>query len=89
MKHAGSWLGVAVALTWASTAWAGSDVALEDVPAAVRATIEREMQHGMLLDLEWEGNAKVPHYEVEYSRDGVEWELEVLEDGTVLSHERD
>lgn len=49
----------------------------------------RPGQGATLLDLEWEPNARVPHYEVEYSRDGSEWELEVLEDGSVLRHERD
>ncbi|HEY6723117.1 MAG TPA: PepSY domain-containing protein [Polyangiaceae bacterium] len=89
MKHVGPWLGVALAVTWASTAWAGSDVALEDVPPAVRATIEREIPQGTLLDLEWEPNARVPHYDVEYTREGIEWELEVGEDGRVLRHEPD
>lgn len=89
MKHARPWLAVTLALTWATTAWAGSDVALEDVPAAVRATIQREIQDASLLDLEWEPDARVPHYDVEYSRNGVEWELEVLEDGRVLRHEPD
>ena len=89
MKNVKPWFAVAVSVTWATTAWAGSDVAIEGVPTPVRQTIERETQHSTLLDLEWEPDARVPHYEVEYSRDGVEWELEVLVDGSVLRHERD
>lgn len=89
MKNVARLLAITLGVTWATTAWAGTDVELEDVPAPVRATIERETQGATLLDLEWEPNARVPHYEVEYSRDGSEWELEVLEDGSVLRHERD
>ena len=81
--------GVAFGVTLASTALGDTDIALEDVPSPVRATIDRETRQGTLEDIEWEPSAKVPHYDIEYSIDGVEWELEIAEDGRVLRHEQD
>ncbi len=72
-----------------SSAWAGTDVAFDDLPPVVQKTIEREVKTGTIEDIEWEADARVPHYDVEYSLDGVEWELDVAPDGRVLRHEQD
>ena len=72
-----------------SLAWADANLDIEGLPNAVRASIEREVKAGAIEEIEWEPDARVPHYEVEYSIDGVEWELHVAEDGRVLRHEQD
>lgn len=86
------WL-VTTALLTGSThslsASAGTDVDLDEVPSRVRATIERMTRGGVVEDIEWERDARVPYYEVEYELEGVQWELDVAEDGRVLKNERD
>lgn len=70
-------------------AWADADLDIDDLPDVVRTSVERVVKAGVIEEIEWEADAKVPHYEVEYSIDGVEWELHVAEDGRVLRHEQD
>jgi hypothetical protein len=63
------------------------EVSLEQVPPAVRATIERELGGGRLEEIERETKNGRTVYEVELVRDGKEREVHIAEDGTVL--ERD
>lgn len=66
------------------------DVKLEDVPQAVRATIERETKGGRITEIEQDDDSggKV-RYEVEFTKDNQKWELHVAADGKVLHRERD
>ncbi len=85
-------LGGAVALVAALSlpAAADDDVKLRDVPAAVRATIERETRGGKIEDIERKVNAdKSIYYEVEWEKGDEDWELHVGADGKVQKHERD
>jgi hypothetical protein len=63
------------------------EVPLAQVPPAVRATIEREMQGGRLKEIERETKNGRVVYEVEMVRDGKERELHIAEDGTVLKRD--
>lgn len=63
------------------------EVPLEQVPPAVRATIEREMQGGRLEEIERETMNGRTVYEVELVRDGKKRELHIAEDGTVLKRD--
>ncbi|HXH85021.1 MAG TPA: hypothetical protein VNN07_19085 [Candidatus Tectomicrobia bacterium] len=83
--------GVVVAALAALVAGPGSvradQVSLDQVPPAVRATIEREIQGGRLEEIERETRGGEVVYEVAFERDGRSREIRVAEDGTVL--ERD
>ncbi len=84
-------LGGAVLLAALSLpAAADDDVQLRDVPAAVRATIERETRGGKIEDIERKvGADKKTYYEVEWEKGDEDWELHIGEDGKVQKHERD
>jgi uncharacterized membrane protein YkoI len=60
---------------------------LEQVPAAVRAAIEREVGDGRLEEIERETRDGRPVYEVEFTRNNTEHEVLIAEDGTVLKRE--
>ena len=72
-----------------SAVFAGDKVKIDQVPAPVRATIEKETKGGIVKEIEREtkGGAKV--YEVEYIRDNKKYEMHVTEDGNVLKHKSD
>ncbi|HEX6213140.1 MAG TPA: PepSY domain-containing protein [Methylomirabilota bacterium] len=63
------------------------EVSLEQVPPAVRATIERELGGGRLEEIERETKNGRTVYEVELVRDGKEREVHIAEDGTVLKRD--
>jgi uncharacterized membrane protein YkoI len=62
-------------------------VPLEQVPAAGRAAIERELGDGRPEDIEREARDGRPVYEVEFTRSTKEHEVLIAEDGTVLKRE--
>jgi uncharacterized membrane protein YkoI len=64
-------------------------VAIDQVPAVVRATIERETRGGRVHEIERETKRGVRVYEVEFIRDNKKYEMYVSEDGTVLKHKPD
>jgi hypothetical protein len=88
-------LGVAGAMAlmggcaWPSGKQKREELAITDVPAPVRATLERESAGGALTEIE----RRVAGGSVAYSADivvkGAAWELTVAEDGAVLSKERE
>lgn len=69
--------------------YAGQDVPLEQLPAPVRATVERETQGGKITDIEKDHEGGQVIYEVEFTLDGKEWELDIAEDGKLLERRRD
>jgi uncharacterized membrane protein YkoI len=77
---------LAVVLVAPALALADS-VPLEQVPAAVRAAIERELGDGRLEEIERETRDGRPVYEVEFTRNNKEHEVLIAEDGTVLKRE--
>lgn len=71
------------------TAFADKDVAIDDLPPAVRVTVEKEVGDGIIDDIEWETGPDGAYYEVEFERAGQEWELHVAEDGSVIQKHAD
>jgi len=81
-------IALVLAVVLAAPAVAGADsVPLEQVPAAVRAAIEREVGDGRLEEIERETRDGRPVYEVEFTRNNTEHEVLIAEDGTVLKRE--
>ncbi|HVJ92099.1 MAG TPA: hypothetical protein VM580_20000 [Labilithrix sp.] len=67
-------------------AQAGQKMTLDEVPAQVKATIEKEVQAGKLGKIERETKHERTVYEVEYTAaDGKAYEIKVGEDGKLLS----
>lgn len=66
------------------TAAADQDLSIDELPPAVRATVEREVGDGVIEEIEWENGRKGTYYEIEFYRAGQEWELHVAENGAVI-----
>jgi uncharacterized protein YpmB len=73
----------------AAPAHAGEHATKEDLPPAVRQTIERETKGATVRDIERDREDGKPIYEVEYLKDGERWELDVSSTGEVLERHRD
>jgi uncharacterized membrane protein YkoI len=82
-------LGAVGTLTLA--AWAGGgqeeEVTLDQVPAAVKATILRESAGGKITEIERETKDGKVTYEAEFIIDGREVEIEISPDGQVIGRE--
>lgn len=72
-----------------SLAYAGDDVTLDQLPAAVRATVQREVGGGQISEIEKDVKRGKTVYEVEYFAEQKKWELEIAEDGTLLDRKED
>jgi len=86
------WLiGLGVVGTLAFTAWAAQEgeeqVTLDQVPAAVKATILKESAGGKITEIERETKNGKTIYEAEFLLDGKEVEIQVAPDGTLLGRE--
>jgi uncharacterized membrane protein YkoI len=60
-----------------------------DVPAAVRATLERESAGGKVTEVEKEVIKGRTIYSADMTINGADWDIAVAEDGTVISKERE
>ena len=69
--------------------YAGPDIPLDKLPAPVRATVEKETQGGKVTDIEKDHERGQVIYEVEFTIDGKEWELDIAEDGKLLERRPD
>ena len=71
-----------------SVAWSQSNetkVGIDDVPAAVREAVLREVGNGKLVDIgEFVEDGKVVHYEIEMHVDGQEYDVLIAPDGKTL-----
>ena len=85
MKLPAVGLALALALPLPSAA---DEVPLEQVPPAVRTTIEREVGNGRIQEIERETREGRRVYEVEFIRDNREQEIHITEDGTVVKRDR-
>lgn len=65
------------------------DVSLNQVPAQVRATIEREAQGGKIEDIERKMKDGKTFYKVEIERNDEDWTLKIDENGKVTKRKRD
>ena len=72
-----------------SAVFAGDKVTMDQVPAPVRATIEKETKGATIKEIERETQKGAKVYEVEYVRDNKKYEVHVAEDGKVLKHKKD
>ena len=83
--------GLGVISTVSLVAWAEDEreeeITLEQVPAAVRATILKEAAGAKITEVERETKNGKTVYEVEFLRNGREIEIKIAPDGTVLSRE--
>jgi hypothetical protein len=66
-----------------------SKVTLEQVPAAVKAAIEKELQGAAIKEIEQETEGDKTVYEVEYMKDGKEVEFCVTPDGVITQEDDD
>ncbi len=73
----------------AGASHAGEDLTLEQLPAAVRTTVERETTGGQITDIERDREAGKVIYEVEFTLNGKSYELDVAEDGALLERRLD
>jgi uncharacterized membrane protein YkoI len=87
---------VAVGLLAGLTAgvWAGANereekVSIDQVPAAVKATILKETQGARIKEIERETEHGTTVYEAEAVRNGREIEIEIAADGTLLEREEE
>lgn len=80
---------LAAALLLPASALAGQDLTLDELPDPVRQTVMAEVGDAQIHDIERDDDGREPHYEVEFEADGVEYELDVAPDGTLLNRHRD
>ena len=87
-------VGLLLCVVLAGMAWAGSgkktekEVTIDQVPAAVRATILKEAGDKKIEEIEEVSkDGKVVYYEAEWKDGGKEVEIEVAPDGKLLSKE--
>jgi hypothetical protein len=69
--------------------FAGQDVKLEELPPAVKATVEQETKGGQITDIERDNEKGQVIYEVEFTSEGKEYELDIAEDGKLLERRLD
>jgi hypothetical protein len=70
-------------MTASSFAFADKHVKIDEVPTAARETILRETKGGRITDVEIDED-RPPVYEVEFTREGKKYELDVRADGTIV-----
>ena len=81
--------GLAIAVGVSAPAYAGEDVKLDELPPAVKQTVERETKGATVRDIERDEEDGKVFYEVEYTRAGSRWDIHVGPTGKVLSNHRD
>ena len=91
-RHYGQWAAMGTLLLTGLAAWADEgeeDVPLADVPAAVMQAAAGAVEGVKITEAEVEMEDGKKIYELEGTANGVEYEIEVSEDGEVLSVEED
>jgi hypothetical protein len=81
--------GLALAVGVALPAYAGEDVKLDELPPAVKQTVERETKGAAVKEIERDEEDGKIVYEVEYTKAGNRYELHVGPTGKVLSQHRE
>jgi uncharacterized membrane protein YkoI len=89
MRHLPTLIAPAAILLTTSLSLAGQDITLDQLPAPVRATVERETKGGQIKDIERDLERGQTIYEVEFMLDGQEYELDVSADGQLLERRLD
>lgn len=70
-------------------AFAGQDMRLDELPAAVQATVKREVKAGQIHEIERDVKRGQTVYEVEFYERERKFEIEVGSDGTLLDRKED
>jgi uncharacterized membrane protein YkoI len=65
------------------------DVTMEQLPDAVRQTVERETAQAQVGDIEQDEENGQTVYEVEFVENGSKFELDVAEDGQIVRRHAD
>jgi len=89
MKHLATLLTPSAILLTTSLCLAGADVTLDQLPAPVRTTVERETKGGQITDIERDTEHGQSIFEVEFVLDGKEYELDIAADGQLLERRLD
>jgi uncharacterized protein YpmB len=77
------------ALLIPAVSYAGQDVTIDQLPPAVRATVDKETSGGQITDIERDLEQGKVIYEVEFTSGGKEYELDIAEDGKLLERRLD
>lgn len=78
------------AVAWANDDNDDDDLTLEELPAAVRSTLEREAKGATIEDIDRERRADgSTYYEVEIEHTDQEWKLQISPTGELLQRKRD
>jgi hypothetical protein len=64
-------------------------VTMGELPAAVRATLDRESAGGQVTEIEREMKKGRTIYSADLTVNGQAWDISIAEDGTVISKERE
>lgn len=83
-----NFLGLA-ALTFASCSTSETTVGMDELPAAVRTTLQKETAGGTIKEIEKESKDGKVVYSADAELDGKTWDIVIAEDGTVVSKEQD
>jgi uncharacterized membrane protein YkoI len=86
---AGSLLALGLTVAPAARADDDQDLKLEELPAPVRATVQREVKQGAITDIEKDQENGNVVYEVEWTDAGKNWEIDVAPDGKLLKRHED
>jgi hypothetical protein len=89
MKRLATIFTLPTVLLGTSLCLAGQDVSLDQLPAPVRATVERETKGGQITDLERDQEHGQTIYEVEFALDGKQYELDISAEGQLLERRLD
>ena len=81
--------GLALAGGMSVPAYAGEDVKLDELPPAVKQTVERETKGAVVKEIERDDEDGKIVYEVEYTKAGTRYEMHVGATGKVLSQHRE
>jgi uncharacterized membrane protein YkoI len=83
-----TFLGMLTLVAWAQSGQE-KQVSLDQVPAAVKATILKESAGGEIKEVEVETESGKTYYEAEFVRDGKTIEIKVAPDGTLVEKEEE
>jgi hypothetical protein len=89
MKRIGAIVCVGFPLLATGSLEAQQNLSLEDLPPAVRATVDREVADGDITEIEEERERGRVVYEVEFLQSDREFEIEVAPDGTLLKRKEE
>ncbi|HMJ16741.1 MAG TPA: PepSY domain-containing protein [Polyangiaceae bacterium] len=62
---------------------------LDELPAPVRSTVQREVKKGTITDIEKDHENGNVVYEIEFDEGGKNWEIDVAPDGKLLQRHED